>query len=72
MRGNDLVTKVLEAVDGKPEAITAISEALASGDSSAIQAALSTHAGIEISAEEALEIADTVKANPSQPAAFYT
>jgi hypothetical protein len=72
MRGNDLATRVLQAVDGNPEAIKQISDALASGDPTAIQAALSTYAGMEISTEEAQEIAETIKASPSQPAAYQT
>jgi hypothetical protein len=72
MRGDDLATKVLKAVDGNPDAIKAISDALASGDPAAIQGALSTHAGIDISAEEAQEVAAAVQANPGQPAAYCT
>lgn len=72
MRGDDLATKVLKAVDGKPDAVKAISDALASGDAGAIQSSLATHAGIDISADEANEIAATVKADPSQPAAYCT
>lgn len=72
MRGDELATKVLQAVDGKPESVKAISDALASGDPVAIQGALSTHANIEISAEEAQEIATMVKAEPSQPVAYVT
>lgn len=72
MRADDLATKVLKAVDGNPDAIKAISDALASGDAGAIQNALSKHASIEISSEEAQEIASAVQANPAQPAAYFT
>lgn len=72
MRGNDLATKVLEAVNGNPEAIQKISDALASGDPNTIQSALSTHAGIEITSEEALEVAQTIKASSFQPAAYFS
>lgn len=72
MRGDDLATRVISAVQGNPEATKAISEALASGDGQIIQEALAKHAGIDISAEEAQTIGDQVKANPSQPAAYCT
>ncbi len=72
MRSDDLATRVIDAVQGNPEATKQISDALASGDAAVIQAALAKHAGIDISAGEAQTIAEQVKANPSQPAAYMT
>lgn len=72
MRDDDLATRVMNAVQGNPEATKNISDALASGDAAAIQEALAKHAGIDISAAEAQTIADQVRANPSQPAAYMT
>ena len=72
MRSNDLASRVIAAVQGNPEATKQISSALASGDAVTIQSAISAHAGIEISPEEAQTIADQVKGNPSQQAAFIT
>jgi hypothetical protein len=72
MRGNDLATRVINGIQGNPEAVKAVADALAGGDPAAIQEAISKHAGVEISAEEAQTIAEQVKANPSQPAAYGT
>lgn len=72
MRSDDLATRVINAIQGKPEAIKALADALAAGDGLAIKEAIATHAGIDVSAEEAQSIADQVKANPSQPAAYGT
>jgi len=72
MRDDDLATKVINAVQGNPEATKQISDALASGDPALIQEAIGKYAGIDISPEEAQTIADQVKANPSQPAAYMT
>ncbi|MFO0589118.1 MAG: hypothetical protein U0441_16320 [Polyangiaceae bacterium] len=72
MTNDELANKVLIAVQGKPEATKAISDALAGGDPNQIQGALSTYAGVEISAEEAQAISAQVKADPSQPAAYCT
>lgn len=72
MNNDELANKVLAAVQGKPEAVKAISDALAGGDPVQIQDALSTHAGVQISADEAQMISAQVKADPSQPAAYCT
>ncbi len=72
MNNDELATKVLNAVQGKPEAVKAISEALAGGDPVEIKGALSAHAGVEITPDEAQAISAQVKADPSQPAAYCT
>ncbi len=72
MNNDELANKVLAAVQGKPEAVKAISEALAGGDPVQIKDTLHTHAGVEISADEAQMISTQVKADPSQPAAYCT
>jgi hypothetical protein len=69
---DDIANKVVNAVQNKPEAVKAIGDALATGDADKIQHALSHHAGIDISAAEAHEIATKVKADPSQAAAYCT
>ncbi len=72
MTNDELANKVLNAVQDKPDAVKAISEALAGGDPHVIQTALSTQAGVDISTAEAEAIAAQVKADPSQPAAYCT
>lgn len=72
MNNDELANKVLAAVQGKPEAVKAISDALASGDPVRIQGALSKHAGVNITGDEAQAIAAQVKADPGQPAAYCT
>jgi len=72
MTNDELAAKVLEAVQNKPDATKAISDALAGGDAGVIQTSLDTHAGVQISLQEAQNIADQVKANPQQPAAYCT
>ncbi|MBK8253795.1 MAG: hypothetical protein IPK82_14160 [Polyangiaceae bacterium] len=69
---DDLAARVIAAVKNKPEAVKAISDALASGDAKKIRDALSTHAGISLSDDEAQEVASQMLANPQQPAAYYT
>lgn len=69
---DELAAKVIQAIQGNPDAVKAISEALASGDPAAIRGAISSHAGIEISEAEAQAIADQVRANPSAAAAYNT
>ena len=72
MNNDELANKVLAAVQGKPEAVKAISDALTGGDPIQIKDALSSHAVVEITAEEAQMICTQVQADPSQPAAYCT
>jgi hypothetical protein len=72
MNPDELAARVIEAIQGKPEAVTAISNALVSGDADQISGAISTHAGIQITPEEARQIAAQVQANPNSAAAYGT
>lgn len=72
MNPNDLAAKVIQAIQGKPEAVKAISDALAGGDADAIRDAIAKHAGIQISDEDAQSISAQVRANPSQAHAYST
>lgn len=72
MLGDELAARVIAAVQNKPEAVKKISDALASGNAIVLKDAIEKYAGIDISTEEAQAIADQVKANPSQAAAYNT
>ncbi len=69
---DDLANKVITAIQGKPEAVKAISDALAGGDADAIREAIQTHAGIQLTDDELASIVDKVRANPAAPAAYFT
>jgi hypothetical protein len=69
---DELATNVINAIQGKPEAVKHISDALASGDAVKIREAIKAHAGIDISEEDAQGIADQITANPSAAAAYNT
>ncbi|MEZ4312508.1 MAG: hypothetical protein R3F14_31150 [Polyangiaceae bacterium] len=72
MNLDDLAAQIIQAVQEKPEAVKAISDALAAGDAEKIREAIHTHAGIQISEADAQKIASQVQAKPSQPAAYWT
>ena len=67
-----VVLLYLQNFEPGPEAVKAISDALTGGDPIQIKDALSSHAGVEITAEEAQMICTQVQADPSQPAAYCT
>lgn len=69
---DDLATRVINAIQGNPEAVKQISDALASGDPAVIRDAINTHAGIEITTDEAQAIASQIQANPAAAAAYNT
>jgi hypothetical protein len=69
---DDLAKKVIDVIQGKPEAVKAISDALVAGDASEIRDAVHKHAGIEITGDEAEAIAARIRANPSAVAAYVT
>lgn len=72
MNPNELAEKVIQAIQGKPEAVKAISDALAAGDPDRIREAIAQHAGIQISNDDAQMISAQIQANPSQPASYWT
>jgi len=69
---DDLATRVITAIQGNPEAVKKVSDALAARDPVAIRDAVAEGAGIQLSDEEVQRIIDMVNANPSQPAAYFT
>ncbi len=69
---DDLATRVINAIQGNPEAVKQISDALASGDPAVIRDAIKAHAGIEITTDEGQAIASQIQANPAAAAAYNT
>lgn len=69
---DDLAKKVIDAIQGKPDAVKAISDALATGDANRIRESIRAHAGIDITDDETQAIVEKVQANPSAPAAYFT
>ena len=72
MNIDELAAQVIQAIQGKPDAVKAISDALASGDAALIRQAIQDHAGIQLSMDEAQQICNHVQANPAAPAAYWT
>lgn len=72
MSADELANRVIAAIQGNPEAVKAVSDALAARDPVAIREAIHKGAGIELSDDEVRRVIDMVNANPSQPAAYFT
>ena len=72
MSADELANRVIAAIQGNPEAVKKVSDALATRDPVAIRTAIAEGAGIQLSDEEVQRIIDMVNANPSLPAAYTT
>ena len=72
MNPDELAARVIEAIQGKPAAVTAISDALASGDVTRIRESIAKHANIHLSQVEAQQISDHVKSNPTSASAYVS
>lgn len=72
MNPNELAAQVIQAIQGKPEAVKAIADALAGGNAATIRDAIAKHAGIQITDADAEAIASQVQANPTQAASYWT
>ena len=72
MNIDELAAQVIQAIQGKPDAVKAISDALASGDAARIRESIQEYAGIQLSMDEAQQVSNHVQANPAAPAAYFT
>jgi hypothetical protein len=72
MNIDELAAKVIQAIQDDPDAVRAVSAALASGDARHIRHTIQKHAGIQLTMEEAQQISDHIQAEPRGAAAYFT
>lgn len=72
MSKDPVVQKVLDAVQGKPEAMKQLASAMVSRDVKQIRDAIRTSSGIALSDAEVSAVLATVPADPQQALAYCT